>query len=209
MDWLQFSSSVIGSLAWPLAVVFLGILFRTQVRTLLEKMKSFKVPGGIEASFSEEAQQVKLQAQSAETKLPQPDLKALQIKREPREFVEWRSKHRESLERAMLGERPSAIVLGSWEKVEQIVRDLADLAGVRVPKEDGGMKNINACIEGLFQHGIITEELADVLHRLYLLRQSAAHNSFEPEVKAAQDYYATAQRVVSVLNEQLEQLLAL
>jgi hypothetical protein len=207
MDWLEFISSLIGHLAWPIAAVILGTMFRRQVSSLLTKMKTFKGPGGIEASFSEEAEEVKLIAENAETKL-QPDLRSLQIKKEPPEFAEWRQRHREGLERAMLGERPSAVVLGAWEKVEALVRDLAEVVGVQIPKRYGGLKNINACIEGLFQHGIITEELADVLHKLYLLRQSAAHNSFEPETKAAKDYYATASRVVNVLNEQLETVLA-
>lgn len=45
MDSLQFTSSVIGSLAWPLVVLALGFMFRDQVKSLLTKLKTLKGPG--------------------------------------------------------------------------------------------------------------------------------------------------------------------
>ena len=207
MDWLQFAASVIGSLAWPLAVVCLGFMFKNQVRTLLGKMKSLKAPGGIEAAFSEQTTEIAFEVKSVQAK-PHADLKALNVRREPQEFTNWRRRHRESLEKAMLGERPSAVVIGSWQKIEAVISDLVDLAGVPVPTKYGGKSNLRACIEGLFQQGILSEETANVLHKLHDLRQSAAHNSFEPEPQAARDYYNSAEKVLAVLNDMLEQLLA-
>src|SRR4051794_33073976 len=69
MDLLQFISTMTGHLAWPLAAVLLGFMFREQVRKLLDKMKSLKAPG-IEASFAEQAQVIAIEAKRVELAPP-------------------------------------------------------------------------------------------------------------------------------------------
>lgn len=49
---LSFISELIASLAWPLAVLLLGLLFQRKINTLLGSMKRLKAPG-IEAEFNE------------------------------------------------------------------------------------------------------------------------------------------------------------
>src|SRR5688500_7471478 len=61
MDWFQFLSSLVSSLAWPVAVLVLGMLFKAQVKELLAKMTTFKGPG-IEASFGVQVQEVRADA---------------------------------------------------------------------------------------------------------------------------------------------------
>ena len=54
MDWLQFFSSVMGAVAWPLALVGIALLFRTELRKLLARIREVSGPGGTGAKFVDE-----------------------------------------------------------------------------------------------------------------------------------------------------------
>ena len=45
MDWLQFVSSVIHSLAWPAAVVLAAYFLRSQIGQVIPRIRSVKGPG--------------------------------------------------------------------------------------------------------------------------------------------------------------------
>lgn len=45
MDWLQFTSSIAGSLAWPIIVLVLVLAFRTEVRAILRRVRKGKLAG--------------------------------------------------------------------------------------------------------------------------------------------------------------------
>lgn len=53
MEWLQFISSIIGSLAWPVAVVIFLFLTRKRLGDLLERLIELHLPGGAKAIFKE------------------------------------------------------------------------------------------------------------------------------------------------------------
>ncbi len=50
VDWLAFVASLIASLAWPLAIIFVVLVFRGELRGLLARLQRAKAPG-FEASF--------------------------------------------------------------------------------------------------------------------------------------------------------------
>lgn len=53
MDWLQFFSSIIGSLAWPAVVAYLLYLLRAQLGSLAARLTELTLPGGAKALFKE------------------------------------------------------------------------------------------------------------------------------------------------------------
>lgn len=192
MDGWQFTSSVIGSLAWPLAMLALGLLFREQVRTLLTKMKTLKGPGGIEASFTEQAKEVAAEAQRATIQ------RGLIAPREGTGPEEMTVATKQKLVE-MLTEQPSAMILRAWEQIEVLMYRVLELADAKVPAGDLRYRNQRALIEVLFRDGLISEGTANILHKLYNLRNHVIHNDFEPELEAAADYYKTALTAVDIL----------
>jgi hypothetical protein len=44
-SWLNAAASVVGSLAWPVAVVILAVVFRGQVASAVESLQEFEAPG--------------------------------------------------------------------------------------------------------------------------------------------------------------------
>ena len=57
MDWLQFLASIIGSLAWPLALVVIVLILRRQLVDILRRLKRLKY-GEAEAEFGEKLEEV-------------------------------------------------------------------------------------------------------------------------------------------------------
>jgi hypothetical protein len=53
MDWLQFISSIINSLAWPAAVVVFLLIIRKRLGGLVERLIELHLPGGAKAIFKE------------------------------------------------------------------------------------------------------------------------------------------------------------
>lgn len=51
MTWLQFISSMVGSLAWPVCVATIAFVFRTRFSDLLAKLLKVNFPGGFSAEF--------------------------------------------------------------------------------------------------------------------------------------------------------------
>src|ERR1017187_6632289 len=57
MDWLQFIASLIGSLAWPAAMVLVVLLLRRAIFRVLPRLRRLKY-GDAEAEFGEKLAQV-------------------------------------------------------------------------------------------------------------------------------------------------------
>ena len=51
MDWLQFWSSIVSSLAWPVCAVLISLVFRKKLGELLAKITKLELPGGISTEF--------------------------------------------------------------------------------------------------------------------------------------------------------------
>jgi hypothetical protein len=204
MDWLQFFASVTGSLAWPVAAIFLGFMFRMQVRKLLDKMKSLKAPG-IEASFTERVEEVAVEARKVE-QAKTPALEDNSPKQKPTpppeipQVKEWRRRHREAVTRVM-DERPAALVLNAWNDVETRIKDLV------VASDTGcGVHSPEDAITKLADKpwNVIDKATGDVLLNLLALRNQVAHVEFEPDRTAAVNYVKSADRMA----KQLDVLLA-
>jgi hypothetical protein len=53
---LEFTSSIVGATAWPLAVCLCVIVFRQQLGGLVGRLESVQAPGGIHATFGREVE---------------------------------------------------------------------------------------------------------------------------------------------------------
>ena len=212
MDWLEFISSVVGSVAWPSAAVFLGFMFREHVRKLLDKMKSLKAPG-IEASFTEKVEEVAVEAKKVEakkteeivvepTKTDVPHGAAVEADHDSEymsnreKYLRWYGGHT-VFER----ERPAALVLNAWNSLEMRIKEL--LSAHEVHCVGGPDEAIWALYGKPFD--VINEQTAGVLQNLLKLRNQVAHVEFEPDRAAALSYVRAARDMEMTLDRLLEQ----
>ena len=215
MDWLQFIASVIGSLAWPAAAVILGFMFREQVRKLLDKMKSLKAPGGIEAAFEQEAKELNVQA-TVQTATPEEVAQKQVVQKENLERLlttkdlkpsEWISPEEDWLEVNPRLDRPSSVILRCWFALEELMGGIIREANVpRVGAPEGGY---GYYAHSLHAANIIDKQTADTLKRMRSLRDQLIHSELEPSREAAVDYYVAARKLIAKLQpiyEDIERL---
>lgn len=202
MDKLQFIASLIGSLAWPLAVVGLGLMFRDEVKALLAKVKHAK-GAGIELDFAVDIKRVVLEAEHVkqEAASDRPDI--------PHVIQEQTSEEKDRLYE-LLRERPSALILDAWRDVEKAVQDILTEMDLTV----GVVARRNApptLWPGVLQkQGFLSHEEAALVVDLRMLRNKVAHaQGWEPTVSDALDYHRTAMLVASVLRKKLAETKAL
>ncbi|HVZ44597.1 MAG TPA: hypothetical protein VHA82_12375 [Ramlibacter sp.] len=190
MDWLQFIASVIGSLAWPTAAVVLGFMFREQVRKLLDKMKTLKAPGGIEAAFTEQVSEV-----AAEVKyIPEPASSAK--KENAVATVPYQEQSADDLAGYLVGPiRPTAAILDTWRSIEAYIYELYRAYWHEEPKSGTWL----SIVKGFNNFEIFSDELLKIVLDMGRLRNQVAHSRFEPDEDAARDYVSTAQRVLATL----------
>ena len=157
MSWLEWSSSVIGSLAWPVAAFCIALIFRSQIAALLDKIKRLSW-GDASVDFSEKLDELEsisreVRAESAPAPIPEalpppPDDRFKQL----------------------LDLAPSAAVLDAWRPVESKLRSIsADV--------DPGTRSYapRQMMLMLLKLGVISPSVHEMLRDLSGLRNAAVH----------------------------------
>jgi len=118
MDWLQFTSSLVSSLAWPVAVVAVVVALRRQLGALLPRLQSVKYKD-IQVEF--EKTLAKAEAEAPRPLAPEiaPTL--------PAELTDEERFGR------IVELNPSSAVLAAWSDVEVALKFMAEQAGIQSP----------------------------------------------------------------------------
>jgi hypothetical protein len=187
MDWLQFISSLIGVLAWPLVTVALLVLLRRQLGPLVERLVELKLPGGAEAKFKEhlaastdEAEEVVLGA-AQDGPRTAPD----------RAFLELAKNF------------PAAAVLQSWKEVETILQQIRE----RLPGMQSRHK-FDSVVRRLVDQKLIDASAERFYQSLRQARNTAVHASDTVNISQGEvlEYRDRVNTLASLLQRALEKL---
>ena len=156
MDWLDFTASLVSSLAWPVAIAVAVFLLRTPLRRALDGLRLRKLGvGPVAAEFGEVVQE----AEDAAKELPAPEAsvndQALSTELGP-----------------VISTAPRAAVIEAWIAVERELQALADQAGIDQPTARLGGRMLVNQLRG---PGVIDDALVSVLMELQEARNVAAH----------------------------------
>jgi len=66
MDWLTFTSSVIGSIAWPLVAVLFILIFKKELTALARRIEKMSLPGGGDLMFGQALDAAALKTEKVE-----------------------------------------------------------------------------------------------------------------------------------------------
>jgi len=152
MSWMEFLSSLVGSLAWPVAAVIIACLFRSQISGLLDKVRTITWGDKI-VDFGQKLDEI----ENASSEGPPP------------EKAERTSDDRFD---RLLAISPAAAVIDAWNTVEAILFHIADARGYDIAPPRRTMEVIRA----MERDGVISEPTAHTLHELRSLRNAAAHH---------------------------------
>lgn len=156
MAWLSFVASLVGSLAWPVAVVTLILLLRHALTQILAAVTRFKW-----RDFEIEVNRVVAQANAEIAGKPAPG--PGQVPAPPGSLTYLQT---------LAGVSPRAAVLEGWLPPEIAAGRLAEKFGFAKP---GVALQMSELIDGLNRKGIITDDEAKALGRLRAIRNRLVH----------------------------------
>ncbi len=158
MSGLEFTSSAISSLAWPVAAVIIAVLFRTQIAGLLNKIRKFTW-GDKAVDFAEQLDKAEKTAQAIP---PNPDVQpAPPVQGMPDERFEQ-----------LVALSPNAAIIETWGKVENAINDLARDYKVETAK----LRTTTELVNMLKSRGLVNVQTLVIVDELRKLRNTAAHN---------------------------------
>jgi hypothetical protein len=160
MDWKQFFASVAGAIAWPVAVLVIVIMFRKQIRWMLEHLKRIGGPGvNFELSREIDEAQASIEKLAVETKPSQEiiniDAKGFQEKYE-------------ALQVAAVF--PAGAILFAWKEIEGIIGELKLKLDPNKP-----YRNPEEVLKALINEGFLSETILHVYRNLKKVRNTIVH----------------------------------
>lgn len=197
MDGYQFISSLVGSLAWPIAAVIAVALLRRPISELLRRLRNAKY-GEASVEFSDQIQRATITAEQIEATTPQLALPL-------QEPVEEKDRFTKLAELA-----PTLAIIDAWRAVEDAVVALAQARNIEptpvryVSTASAPLRKIAAnpgqYVVELQNSRILDARTSTLLSQLRSLRNLAAHKrdyTLSPE--DALRYKSLADTVVAAL----------
>lgn len=187
MDWLTFISKAIDSLAWPIVVLVLGLIFRKRLLDLIPALRKLKA-GPVEAEFELAAKQVRANAAVASTQGLPSDEKT-PSEPQPADGQKMVAK--------FLNARndPAGMILEGWAKVEGELFRLGHQMDLLVDP----LENKQKVYQSVMAADILPAETKYLVRELRELRNKVAHVRVHPTSDAAQDYLLAVDRVVELI----------
>lgn len=185
VNWLAFWASVIGSLAWPVAIIVVVLIFRKQLLRIAPWLRELEV-GNVKMKFAEEL----AKATDAAEAIPAPNASAAA----PPPVTDN--------DLVLAEHAPIGLVLQSWMNVENALNDAAmkhDLTSTL--KGTSRPLPTYRLISDLQERGAITTATAKTLSYLRDLRNQVAHRRGVIDSEQALEYARLAKKVIEALND--------
>lgn len=180
MTALQFIASLVGSLAWPVVVLVVLVIFRKQVRQLASRPMRRLRAGPLEVEFDRLLSEVEVSVTT------------------PSDAVQSASSEDVALAR-LATTSPAAAVMDAHSLVEKELRDIVRTA---VPEAGVSRMAIGQLLRLAVDRKAITPETAKAVEGVTVMRNLAAHGrASEITVERAQDYLALVDAVLYALRQ--------
>jgi hypothetical protein len=185
MDWLTFISKTIDSLAWPLAGIVLGLMFRKKLLELLPTLRKVKA-GPLEAEFEMAAKQVL--AGTA-------DLGSKEVKTDSPQTPASPSVGDVTAKLLIARVEPTATIIEGWAALDGELHKLGRQTGIVVDPLESQQKVYQAIMAA----DVLPAETRQLVRELRDLRNQVAHAKVVPTPDSAQDYLVAVERVVELI----------
>lgn len=187
MSWLEFIAAMASALAWPMAAVIVAVLFRKQLRALLDGPLSKLRAGPLEVEWDLRAASTEVdveQAATTEVDAGTPDARLFAGDT----VAELTGVAKQS---------PMAAVMAGFAKVETALREL--LSGKAPEVAVQGFGAVRLARAGL-ELGLVTQESVRAIEGLAVLRNLAAHGKeTDLGVQRAIDYLVMVDAILFAL----------
>lgn len=158
MDWLQFISGLVSSIAWPAVALTSLFMFRTELTKIIQRLAHLKYKD-LELDFDK----VKQQAEGLHLEITQEPAMI-----ESPVFTSLEEQIMDAVERA-----PSAAVLLAWSGLETAIA--AAVARLAISPDSPSYRSPMHNIEMLSRNGRLSKKHESLLHEMRILRNKVAH----------------------------------
>lgn len=185
MDWLTFISKLIDSMAWPVAAVLLGLIFRRKLAELLPLLRKVKA-GPLEAEFEIATKQVLASTAELAAKERKPDAPQ----------VEDKASLKDTASKLLIARsEPTATIIEGWSTLDGELHKLGRQTGIN---GDPLLSEAKLYRE-ITDSDVLPIETRNLVQDLRQLRNQVAHAKVIPTPESAQDYLVSVQRVVELI----------
>lgn len=171
---------IVKAIVWPMTIIWLGLIFRKELRLLVDRISSVKY-GKVEANFSKELEKAEVSAEKLTSIIKT-------------EEIESNISQKEQLFR-ISEVAPQAAIVEAWTLIE--------IAAVKKGLTSGStIQRINPkmIVDYLYQSGKFSRESLDLIEQLRRIRNLASHMpDFAITQSEAERYLELAARAVSVI----------
>ena len=178
MDILTFIVEIFKAAAWPLAAITIAVLFRTELQSLLNRIKHGKV-GYAEIEFEHGVRTLETSVKSA------PDIGQAQAPT--------------ALAVALATTDPRTAIIQAWLEVEDAI---TNLAFSRSQSSDEVPSHTLGAIQQLARLGALSSEQISLIYELRSLRNQAVHDlEFNPSTESVLGFAKLAREVLGFIKE--------
>lgn len=185
MDWLTFISKLVDSLAWPVAGVALGLIFRKKLIELIPLLRRVKA-GPLEAEFEIATKQVLASTTELATKEHVPGVSHAEAKP---------SLDNTAAKLLFARSEPTATIIEGWSTLDGELHKLGCQTGIVVDPLQSELKVYREIMDS----DVLPSGTRQLVQDLRQLRNQVAHAKVIPTPDSAQDYLLSVQRVVELI----------
>ncbi len=191
MTFLDFSASVISSLAWPACVLAISYMFRTEFRDVLSRLTRLKYKD-LDADFGSAVRELEEEAQKIDISPALPPAKAETPMTGPSDRLAEAER--------LVSDFPEPAVARAWQSVEDVLLEVATRLGVVRGANVRAMPLSIAA--ALVSSGHIDRGTVELLGRMRKLRNLAVHGGGMPiSSDEAREFVALARGISERLIE--------
>jgi len=176
MGWEELTASIVESVAWPVSALVLGVLFRAELKGLLRRLTSMKLPGGTAATFATDLDRGEVYVERAKRDLPKEVLaRRFELETAARDKAADGS----APDEGRADDGPAARVIVAWTQFE---RDVVALYKSVLPK--GTARTTRTAVKDLVTAGVLSPDFAQAFYALQDLRNRVAHGELPNKASA-------------------------
>ena len=185
MDTLTFVSKLVDSLAWPVAGIILGLIFRKKLLDLIPTLRRVKA-GPLEAEFELATKQVLAETVALGSK-------AVEAQALPSSIVPSVEETTARLVAART--EPTASIIEGWSALDGELHKLGRQTGVI----GDPLQSQQKVYQEMIGSELLPAETKNLVRELRQLRNQVAHAKVIPTPESAQDYLVAINRVVELI----------
>jgi hypothetical protein len=155
---------LLSTIAWPVTVIVLAMIFRKEFRQLLKRLTTFSYKEAT-AEFKHDLDEVEGEIKS----LPKSQPQQAELESMPKKKPESLEDSNRLIRISEIS--PRAAVMEAWREVEIGTKQVTDAYGIPTTGQVAGIKAINE----LTKRGLLSETFLSIYERLRRLRSRAAH----------------------------------